>query len=342
LFPNIGGISALLMIGLHQWVPDRCRPALSLGIGLSLSVIAAMLPFTSILPAYAQPEPLTLSDVPQSARVDPVRIGSVARVVGWEFEEQTVRLGDTFAAEDAAVDLVVYWQAMQTDSGDYVSFARLLGRGHELAGQINRRPACGMVPTDLWQPGQVWRDPYRIPVAEDARAPSRLRVEVGLYNPKADETLGVVQVGEAKLTPPTVSPEVEHPLDIELADGITLRGYDLVPNGVNAGETITVTLHWKVRRTPSTDYQVFVHLLGDGPAPVAQGDGPPLSGDYPTSMWGTGEAIADTHPVLVPGDLPAGEYRLLVGMYELETLQRLPRMDGMGDSAEIPDSVPVR
>ncbi|MGD9001126.1 MAG: hypothetical protein PVF04_00570, partial [Anaerolineae bacterium] len=217
LFPNIGGISALLMIGLHQWVPDRCRPALSLGIGLSLSVIAAMLPFTSILPAYAQPEPLTLSDVPQSARVDPVRIGSVARVVGWEFEEQTVRLGDTFAAEDAAVDLVVYWQAMQTDSGDYVSFARLLGRGHELAGQINRRPACGMVPTDLWQPGQVWRDPYRIPVAEDARAPSRLRVEVGLYNPKADETLGVVQVGEAKLTPPTVSPEVEYPLDIELA-----------------------------------------------------------------------------------------------------------------------------
>jgi 4-amino-4-deoxy-L-arabinose transferase-like glycosyltransferase len=342
LFPNIGGISALLMVGLHEWTPKRYRPALSLGIGLSLSIVAGMLPFTTILPAYAQPEPLTLSDVPASARVDPVRIGSVARVVGWEFEEQTVRLNDAAGTEDAAVDLVVYWEATTPDGGDYVSFARLLGRGYELVGQINRRPACGMVPTDLWQPGQVWRDPYRIPVAEDARAPSRLRVEVGLYNPEADETLGAVRVGEAKLAPPTSSPEVQEPLVVELADGITLRGYDLVPDSVNAGETITLTLHWKTRETPSTDYQVFVHLLGDGPEPVAQGDGPPLSGDYPTSMWAAGETIADPHPVWMPEHLPTREYRLLVGMYELETLQRLPRVDGQGDSVEIPERVLVR
>jgi hypothetical protein len=330
------------MVGLHQWVPDRFRPTLSLGLGLTLLVIAAMLPFTSILPAYAQPEPLTLSDVPQSARVDPVPIGPVARVVGWEFEEQTVQPSDAVATADTAIDLVVYWQAGTADGGDYVSFARLLGRGHELAGEVNRRPACGMVPTDLWQPGQVWRDPYRVLVAEDARAPSRLRVEVGLYNPKADETLGAVRVGEARLAPPVSLPEVESPLVIELADGITLRGYNLVPEQVNAGQTITLTLHWKVWQTPSTDYQVFVHLLGDAPKPVAQGDGPPLGGDYPTSMWATGETIVDPHPVLLPGDLPVGEYRLLVGMYELETLERLPRVDGKGDSIEIPDSVVVR
>jgi hypothetical protein len=338
LFLDIGGISGLLMVGLHQWVPDRHRPTLSLGVALSLLVVAAMLPFTSILPAYAQPEPLTLTDVPQGARVDPVSMGSVARVVGWEFEEQTVRPND----EDAAIDLVVYWQGGTPDGGDYVSFARLLGRGHELAGEINRRPACGMVPTDLWRPGQVWRDPYRVPVAEGARAPSRLRVEVGLYNPKADETLGVVQVGEAKLAPPVSLPEVEGPVVTELTDGITLQGYNLVPERVNGGQTVTLTLHWKVRQRPSADYQVFVHLLGDAPQPVAQGDGPPLAGDYPTSMWAAGETIADPHPLSLPGDLPAGEYRLLVGMYELETLERLPRVDGKGDSVEIPESVMVR
>jgi hypothetical protein len=199
-----------------------------------------------------------------------------------------------------------------------------------------------MVPTDLWQPGQVWRDPYRVPVAEDARAPSRLRVEVGLYNPGADETLGAVQVGEAKLAPPTASLDVERPLVVELADGITLRGYDLAPKQVNAGHTITLTLHWRVRQAPSRDYQVFVHMLGDTPEAVAQGDGPPLTGDYPTSMWATGETIADLHVVPLPGDLPAGEYRLLVGMYDLETLKRLPRADGKGDSVEIPESVVVR
>ncbi len=335
MFPNVGGISALLMVGLHQWVPAKHRPKLSLGVGLSTLIIAAMLPFTSIFPAYDQPEALTRSDVPESARVDPVRIGSVAQVVGWAFEEQTVEPNDT----DAYVDVVVYWQAVAPDGEDYISFAHVLGRNHELAGEINRRPACGMVPTDLWQSGQVWRDPYRIPIAENARAPSRLRVEVGLYDPQTKSTLGMVQVGEAKLAPPESASEIDHSLNVKLADGMTLQGYNLAPREVSAGESLTVTLHWKVRAAPSEDYQVFVHLLGDGPEPLAQGDGPPLGGDYPTSLWAAGERISDAHPVTLPADLPAGRYRLLVGMYNLETMKRVTRSDGSGTSIEIPLTV---
>lgn len=337
MFPNIGGISALLMVGLHQWIPKEHRPLMSLGIGLSVLSIAAMLPFSSILPAYAQPEELDLSDVPEDARVEPKRIGSVAQVVGWEFEQQTVRPNE----DDRFVDVVVYWQSVAPDEGDYISFAHLLGRDHELVGQINRRPACGMVPTDLWQPGQVWRDPYRIPVAEDARAPSRLRVEVGLYDPKAKDTLGTLQVGQAKLAPPKAPPDIDHPLNVELADGVTLRGYGLAPAGVGAGQTLTVTLYWQVRAAPSRHYQVYVHLVGDDPEPLAQGDGPPLMGDYPTSLWAADETIADPHPIALPADLPIGQYRLLVGMYSLETLERLPRIDGNGASAEIPLTIPL-
>jgi hypothetical protein len=207
-----------------------------------------------------------------------------------------------------------------------------------------------MVPTDLWQSGQVWRDPYRIPVAEDARAPSLLRVEVGLYDPEAEQTLGAVQVGEAKLAPPASTPDIDHPLNVELADGVTLRGYDLAPADVKPGETLTVTLHWQAQAAPSRDYQVFVHLLGQGPEPVAQGDGPPLSGDYPTSLWAAGETISDPHPISLPPDLLeqggedsglSGHYRLLVGMYHLETMERLPRSDGTDTSIEIPLTVDV-
>jgi hypothetical protein len=332
MFPNIGGISTLLMLGLHQWVPAKHYIKASAGIGLVLFLIAAMLPFTSILPAYAQPDALDLSDVPETARVEPVPIGRIAQVVGWELDEQTVEPDDT----DAHIDLVVYWQAVAPDDGDYVSFAHLLGRDHELAGEINRRPACGMVPTDLWQPGQVWRDPYRIPVAARAQAPSRLRVEVGLYDPLTKDTLGLVQIGEAKLAPPDTTPDVDHPLSVELADGVTLRGYDLMPEDVDAGETLTLTLHWEARTAPSKDYQVFVHLLGDGPEPLAQGDGPPVSGDYPTSLWTAGETVSDPHSMPLPSSLQTGRYRLVVGMYHLGTMERLPHADGAGSSVEIP------
>jgi hypothetical protein len=128
---------------------------------------------------------------------------------------------------------------------------------------------------------------------------------------------------------------------VALADGITLRGYDLAPTEIYAGEIVTITLHWTARDAPSRDYQVFVHLLGDAPEPLAQGDGPPLSGYYPTSMWAAGETLVDPHPLSLPSDLPTGPYRLLVGMYNLETMERLPRLDGSAASIEIPVNVTV-
>lgn len=343
IFPAIAGNSLLLMLGLGQWVPQRYRPRLGWSVALGLLVIAALLPFIAIGPAYARPEPLTLSDVPGSAHVEPMEASEDVQVVGWEFEPRSIRPED----ESAFVDVVVYWQAVASDETNakndrnHVSFARLLGREHELVGQINRHTACGMVPTGLWEPSQVWRDPYHIPVSEDAAAPSRLRVEVGLYDPEEDETLGSVAVGQAKLAPPESAPETAHPLKVRLEDGISLRGYDLTPAEVSAGGTVTLTLHWAARKAPSTDYQVFVHLLEDKPRPVAQGDGPPLMGDYPTSMWAAGEVIADPHPVALPSDLPPGEYHLLVGMYDLETMKRLPRLDGAGGGIEIPTVVKV-
>jgi len=111
---------------------------------------------------------------------------------------------------------------------------------------------------------------------------------------------------------------------------------------VAPGEVVTLTLYWEAREAPLADYQVFVHLVGDVPEPVAQGDGPPLLGDYPTTMWAPGEIVADPHLVAFPADLPPGQYRLLVGMYDLETLARLARLDGAGDSVEIPVAVEVQ
>jgi hypothetical protein len=162
-----------------------------------------------------------------------MEVGTVARVVGVAFESQAVDPNEG----SGFVDATVYWEAVRPDERAYVSFARLLGREHELVGQINRHPACGMVPTSLWRAGQVWRDPYRIPIAEDARAPSRLRVEVGLYEPQTEHTLDAIRIGEAKLAPPDATPDVGHPLGVELTDGVTLQGYDLAPGDVRAGES---------------------------------------------------------------------------------------------------------
>jgi hypothetical protein len=327
MFPGIAALGTFLALGFGEWFPERWRPAATWTAGGVLLVLALLVPFVSILPAYAYPESLTLADMPVEARVEPVDVGGVARIVGWELDEQVVQPGD----RSAYVEVVVYWEAVVPDGRDYLGFAKLLGRGHQLAGQINRHPADGMVPTSLWQPGQVWRDLYHIPVAPTALAPSLLRVEVGLYDPEAKDDLGSVRVGEAKLVPPMAQTPPGHLLEVDLSS-----------QSAKPEETITLTLYWEALRMPSTDYQVFVHLLGAEPEPVAQGDGPPLMGDYPTGVWAPGEVVVDPHSIVLPVDVAPGQYRLLVGMYSLETLVRLPRLDGAGDSIEIPDAIELR
>jgi hypothetical protein len=67
-----------------------------------------------------------------------------------------------------------------------------------------------------------------------------------------------------------------------------------------------------------------VHLYAD-PAqpPAAQQDGEPGGGQQPTTTWTPGATVADHHGLLIPPDLPPGEYQVMVGLYELFTGQRL-------------------
>jgi hypothetical protein len=71
-----------------------------------------------------------------------------------------------------------------------------------------------------------------------------------------------------------------------------------------------------------------VHLVGAEPQALAQADGPPVQGDYPTSLWAPGETIVDQRDLPIPADLPPGEYGVNVGLYWDEG--RLPLLDETG------------
>jgi hypothetical protein len=56
---------------------------------------------------------------------------------------------------------------------------------------------------------------------------------------------------------------------------------------------------------------------------VAQKDGPAGSGHYPTSLWDPGQIVADELSISLPVELPAGQYELVVGLYDISTGARL-------------------
>jgi len=79
-----------------------------------------------------------------------------------------------------------------------------------------------------------------------------------------------------------------------------------------------------------TSYKVFSHLLDSEGCIWGQRDSVPRKGNYPTTGWLPGEVIVDKYEIPVQSDAPSGEYRIEIGMYDLETMARLPAFDGEG------------
>ena len=120
-------------------------------------------------------------------------------------------------------------------------------------------------------------------------------------------------------------------LEANLGGIITLLGYDLPQSKIRRGEAFPLTLYWRAEGIIDEDYTVFVHLVGDDSLIWGQEDSQPRHGFYPTSYWDPGDTVVDEHSVSAKPDAPWEEYRLLVGIYLLSTMERLPLLDETGE-----------
>jgi hypothetical protein len=133
-------------------------------------------------------------------------------------------------------------------------------------------------------------------------------------------------------------------LMVEGADAITLLGYDIEPEAPVPGETLRLTLHWQSLAPLARSYTVFTHLVGPDGELAGQQDNLPLRGTAPTTCWAPGEILADPFEIALSPQAVPGEYALAVGMYTLESGERLPVRGPMatGDSQVLLGSVTVR
>jgi hypothetical protein len=81
-------------------------------------------------------------------------------------------------------------------------------------------------------------------------------------------------------------------------------------------------------------FKFFLHLYDvESGALVAQVDVVPRGWAYPTTSWEAGEVVSDDLHLPL-NEVPAGTYRLVVGVYDPDTGDRLP-VHGAGASAEV-------
>lgn len=342
LFPALGAINIIWSAGLLSWSPSRYRGRLVLILAITTFVIAGLLPWTTIRPAYTYPKPVV--SVPETSKFGPITFdtgdGDI-QLVGVEVPENQI-----VGTEQDFVEVVLYWTDIDPVDKDYLSVVHLLGRDFQSVGYVNRYPAWGMVPTSRWQPGDIWRDEYHVFVSPNAQAPSKLRIKAGLYDPDSkrdvvaygpdSNPIPLLVIGEAKLAPPMNAEFVPaYPLEVALEGGITFLGYDLEAGAIQPGDSVLLSLYWLANETQSKDWSVFVHLTDDD-SQISGADSPPLSGDYPTSLWTANETIVDEHSLQIPATIQPGNYQIVLGLYEPSTLTRMGRLDGVGDTISLP------
>ncbi len=121
-----------------------------------------------------------------------------------------------------------------------------------------------------------------------------------------------------------VPPIQQHPMHVFLGEAVIFKGYDLPSAVVVPGETLALTLYWSALRETDANFIVYAHLLPPAGEPVAQLDGPPGDALHRTYDWLPGYFDWDEWPIPIPPDAAPGQYTLRIGMYDADTLARLP------------------
>ncbi|MFN2137875.1 MAG: hypothetical protein ACK2UK_18110 [Candidatus Promineifilaceae bacterium] len=135
----------------------------------------------------------------------------------------------------------------------------------------------------------------------------------------------IIEAPERQFAPPPADVEA----DISFEDMVRLTGYSVRQED---GQLL-VDLVWRAEQELPIAYNVFVHLVDASGALIAQSDAQPVNWTRPTSGWAPGEYIVDSHVLSLPTSRDPSELKLLVGLYDPATGQRLATE--AGDTAQL-------
>ncbi|MEJ5308680.1 MAG: 6-pyruvoyl-tetrahydropterin synthase-related protein [Anaerolineae bacterium] len=124
-------------------------------------------------------------------------------------------------------------------------------------------------------------------------------------------------------SPPGEARAARYRQSADFGGEIALLGFDLSSTQLKPGDTLDVTVYWNAQRVMSETYQSFVHVVYPEGRIWTQSDHLNPAG-FPTNQWPTDRYIRDQHRLVLPPDIPEGEYSISVGIYLLHNNTRLP------------------
>lgn len=275
-----------------------------------------------------------------------------------QFGDGIALLGYSLQADNLGpgryVDVTFYWRAHQPMSTDYtlaLQLAALAPGDTRTLLNFNTWPGGGNLPTAAWQFGQTIIDHYRVPLPQNTATTQAWRLQTLWYDAQSGNrlpltlngqpagpvlTLGVVRVaGTSKaLASLPDSARLSTPVTFDQSVALTHAQVD------SQGNTVRVRLLWQSLASLPKDVTVFVHADDVSGKLVATGDGPPMNGNFPTSLWQKGDLALDEHTLVLPAGVTLKDVQIKAGLYQLQDGIRLPAFLEPGTS-RLPEDAAV-
>jgi hypothetical protein len=111
-----------------------------------------------------------------------------------------------------------------------------------------------------------------------------------------------------------------------LGDKVEIERVIAAPGRFAPGETVKVSVFYKVMEETPVDYTIFVHVEdAERGERVGQVDHAPPK---PTSSWKKGDVVRDDFAVYVPPNVNSRGLNVMLGLWDPKTDQRLPLRNG--------------
>ncbi len=139
----------------------------------------------------------------------------------------------------------------------------------------------------------------------------------------------------------TEAPAFDTAIQADFSGVGSLVGFTLNSGSFDRSQPVPITLVWQAAQAAGTSYTVFVQLVSSEGRVIAQSDAMPAQNQRPTTGWRAGEYIVDEHQLTFHADARPGPARLIAGLYDAATGERLP-LDGGTDSVTLAENILIR
>jgi hypothetical protein len=277
--------------------------------------------------------------------------GSTVRLVGASVDRPS-------AAQSSPLEINLWWQDLTRTSASCTVRLRLLDETGKVVARRDKAPLFGLRPCLAWQPGEIVHDLQEIELPPGV-PPGTYRLAVGISLGDIDEDPEIahssvtweepagsgasirtgVDLGPVTIGPPPPESRIDGATPVGATVGQTWQLASARVRAISSSLTspsadprflarltpddrLSADLLWRALGDASTDASVFTQLLDGAGNLVAQDDGWPDRWFSPTSTWFPGQTIVDGRVLTPKQPLAPGLYRLVVGMYDRQSMTR--------------------